>query len=360
MPRNPTLVNSLGRASGPFLSGGREIGTGEHAQTDLHVNSQTSSSEAECRRVLLSLNPKAGSRSRPTLVENVVAQLRDGGFRVETFSDIDRLAEAATRALHNRELRAVLSAGGDGTVALVANRTPPGTPIALLPLGTENLLAKYIGLPARAGHVCQTIRDGVTQQFDAGEVAGRVFLLMVSCGFDAEVVRRLARVRTGHIRHWSYAKPILDSIRNYQYPELRIYCDDGRPAPFERVEPIRARWVFVANFPRYAGGLRITPEAKGDDGLLDVCTFRDGSFWSSIRYLGGVLLGQHRSWNDCVNVQTPRVRIESDHEVPIQLDGDPGGCLPVEIRVLPGRLTLLVPPRVGVVEVRLRRTACLS
>jgi diacylglycerol kinase family enzyme len=116
------------------------------------------------------------------------------------------------------------------------------------------------------------------------------------------------------------------------------------PDPFsdELTETITARWAFVVNLPRYAGGLNFAPLASGCDGLLDVCTFREGSLWHGLRYLSGVVLGQHETMAGFSRVQTRRLRIESDSRVPYQLDGDPGGELPVDITIEPRRLTLLV------------------
>ncbi|MCH5377522.1 MAG: hypothetical protein JJ992_26490, partial [Planctomycetes bacterium] len=108
-------------------------------------------------------------------------------------------------------------------------------------------------------------------------------------------------------------------------------------------EPLAAKWVFVVNLPRYAGGLSIVPEADGTDGRLDVCAFREGSFLSGLMYLGAVIAGQHQGWEDCITARVRRLRIESDEPVPFQLDGDPGGYLPLDIRVLPQRLTLVLP-----------------
>ncbi|MDA1050986.1 MAG: diacylglycerol kinase family protein [Planctomycetota bacterium] len=296
------------------------------------------------RHVLISRNPKAGARSGVPAVERLSELLAAQGYLVEIFTDIDELSGKSAQLVSNGELRCVVSAGGDGTVALLANRVPRGTPIAVLPLGTENLLSKHLQMKGDPDEVCRTICAGSAAKFDAGRAGDQIFLIMAGCGFDAEVVRRLHNERTGHIHHLSYAKPIWDSIQNYDYPELRVHCEipasDSRAA---RTETITARWAFVVNLPRYAGGLRIAPHASGNDGLLDVCTFKDGSLWSGLRYLSGVLLGQHASWDDCVNVRASRIRIESDEPVPLQLDGDPGGFLPIEIEVLPSHLTLLVP-----------------
>jgi diacylglycerol kinase family enzyme len=293
--------------------------------------------------VLISRNPRAGSRSGLPAVERLSELLSGRGFLVETMTDIDELSSKSNQLLQAGELRCVVSAGGDGTVALLANRLPRETPIAVLPLGTENLLSKHLQMKGSPDEVCRTISDGYVSKFDAGRAGDQVFLIMAGCGFDAEVVRRLHDERTGHIHHLSYAKPIWDSIQNYNYPELRVQCDIPATDSDEvRTETITARWAFVVNLPRYAGGLRIAPDASGSDGLLDVCTFKDGSLWSGLRYLSGVILGQHASWDDCVTVRASRIRIESDARVPFQLDGDPGGFLPVEIVVLPDHLTLLV------------------
>ena len=65
--------------------------------------------------------------------------------------------------------------------------------------------------------------------------------------------------------------------------------------------------------------------------------------WHGLFHLSAVVLGQHRQWSDCVTTRAATVRIESSGRVPYQLDGDPGGFLPVEVGVVPGRLTFVVP-----------------
>lgn len=296
------------------------------------------------RRVLISRNPKAGARSGVPAVERLSELLASEGYQVESLTDVDELSARAEQLLRNGDLRCVVSAGGDGTVALLANRLAPETPIAVLPLGTENLLSKHLRMKGSPGEVCRMISHGRVERFDAGRAGRQIFLLMAGCGFDADVVRRLHTERTGHIRHLSYAKPIWDSIHNYRYPELRVHCEiPASESHAARSMSITARWAFIVNLPRYAGGLQIAPQATGHDGLLDVCTFKNGSFWSGLRYLSGIILRQHASWQDCVSVRASKIRIESDEPVPLQLDGDPGGYVPTEIDVLPSRLTLLVP-----------------
>ncbi|WP_202921034.1 diacylglycerol/lipid kinase family protein [Anatilimnocola aggregata] len=288
------------------------------------------------------MNPRAGARFRGELVDQLHDELAKFDLTTEAFTDIQLLRTRAAELLETEQLRAVVAAGGDGTIALLANHTPPGAPLAILPLGTENLLAKYLELSSDAAVLAQIISDGYTQQFDMGEANGQLFSLMAGCGFDAEVVRRLHSDRRGNIHHWSYIKPILDSIRNYEYPELRVRYAPAEQAGDELTEELSARWAFVVNIPRYAGGLNLAPGAEGDDGLLDVCTFREGSLWNGLVYLGGVLLGQHESMQDYSHIRTRRLVITAEPEAPFQLDGDPGGMLPLDICIRPKRLTVLV------------------
>ncbi|MEX2173332.1 MAG: diacylglycerol kinase family protein [Pirellulaceae bacterium] len=294
------------------------------------------------RDVLIAVNPHAGLRDRQAVATELQRQLGEQGLHATIVTDIDDLAVEAATKLAAGTLRAVVAGGGDGTVSLIANRTPQGTPLVVLPLGTENLLAKHLEITADPQQLCRIIATGLAIPLDAGQAGERIFTLMAGCGFDADVVRRLHRRRTGHIHHLSYAKPILDSIRTYQYPELRVQYAPAEAETDDLTAEIVARWVFVVNLPRYAGGLSFAPLASGSDGLLDVCTFKGGSLWNGLVYLSGVMLGQHEAMQDFARVRTRRLRIESVAAAPYQLDGDPGGELPVEIRVLPGRLTLLV------------------
>ncbi|MGD9721683.1 MAG: diacylglycerol kinase family protein [Pirellulales bacterium] len=310
----------------------------------LNLGSEEAIEDARGDTVLIVSNPTAGVGKRGHLIVELAAQLESAGLQVQLIHDLAHFDATAERLHEAGRLRALVAAGGDGTVAEVANRTRPGMPITVFPLGTANLLAGYLGIGRDAAAVVRTIQHGRTRRLDAGLANGRLFLLMVGCGFDADVVHRLHRRRTeAGITYWTYARPILEAIRSYRYPRLRVYCE-GAPAGTSVDEPIVARWAFVVNLPRYAGGLQFAPDALGDDGLLDVSTFRHGSLGHGLWYLGHVLLRRPTATGDFLSVQAKRVRIESDEAVPYQLDGDPGGTLPLDIEVVPGRLTVLAAP----------------
>lgn len=291
------------------------------------------------RLIVLFVNRRAGAGTGKRLVEDLEVLLRDFGFDVVTIAELDALKPFA--AEYKSKIHAVVAAGGDGTVEAAVNAIDADVPIAVFPLGTENLLAKYLKIEAHPRRVVEMISLGKTIQIDAGSANGKLFLVMLSCGFDAEVVRRVHEEREGNITHLAYAKPIVESIWNYAYPNLIVEweTDDG----WQQQD---CHWAFAFNTPSYAAGLQIVSNADPSDGQIDLATFSGGSFWHGLWQFSAVVLGQHHQLPDFQHGQCKRIRIKSDQEnVPYQVDGDPGGFLPVEIEVLPKHLTLIVDER---------------
>ena len=149
--------------------------------------------DASAKTIVISLNPNSGSTDQRFIADELKTELQGKGFEVRLLTDIEEVkSNVAELSLGSvNQLRAVVAAGGDGTVSLLANCLPPQTPIAILPLGTENLLAKFFGLAANAKSIAEMIANGRTVRMDAGRANGQLFLVMASCGFDADVVHRL-------------------------------------------------------------------------------------------------------------------------------------------------------------------------
>ncbi len=305
---------------------------------------------ADTDRVLILANPKAGAGSGKARVERLIAALQRLRLKADLVPSLDEVTQCATRkAQASGRLRALVGAGGDGTIAELINRTPAGIPLAMLPLGTETLLAKYVDMPRSPEEVAEVIAAGTVVRHDAGIASGRLFFLMVSCGFDADVVRRLHENRDGHIRHWSYFKPIWQSIRSYDYPELRVYYATGEvggSSP-ERISEtlIRARFAFIFNIPRYAFGFQFAPQALGRRRLAGYLYVSPGWVRSWIVVFDECdSHGQHHRLADCSRARAKRIRIEADVPVPYNLDGDHCGYLPLEVEIVPDRLVFVVPP----------------
>ncbi len=292
--------------------------------------------------MLILTSPKAGSGASREQVPRLVELLEEGKIDCHVTHAIDDMQRELASTWRTHEA-VVVAAGGDGTVTLAASALSllnsagdKDVPIVPMPLGTENLLAREFGHTADAEKVVQTIRRGTSYHLDMGMANGRPFLIMATCGFDAEVVRGMHLTRRGHIQRLSYLRPIFAALRKYRFPSLRVCVDGG--------EPIACRWAMVFNLPRYGGALSIEPHARGSDGLLDLIAFEQGSFASGLKYAFGIWFGRHLSFPDVIRQRGKRIEISSDERVPVQVDGDYAGRLPLRIEVLPGKAHLLLPP----------------
>lgn len=285
--------------------------------------------------VAIQRNPTSGTGTRRGVLLELIRELKRRGIRPRIFANRERMQVTLADPAAREQLVCVLAAGGDGTVGDVINRYP-GLSVATLPLGTENLLAKHLGIQPSGVQVAELIASGSRRKLDLGQLNGRRFTLMASCGFDAAVVHQTHANRRGNIRKWHYLPPIWNSIRKYDHPPLRIFIDD-------EPQPRAARLLMVVNLPAYALGIPFAPQATGEDGQLDLCLFQQGSTFQMVRYLGHVIAGRHQSLPDVTCLKASRVRIEADVGVPWQMDGDPAGFTPVTLEVLPAKLEIFAP-----------------
>lgn len=298
-----------------------------------------------CRSVLIAANPKSGSGPAGELVQSLANNIRLRGFQADVIYSLDDLRERADQLHHQRHLACIVCAGGDGTVSVVANLVSHDIPLLIFPLGTENLLAKHWGLTSDIESTCTTLVGGRTILMDVGLANGKIFLVLAGCGFDAEVVRQMHSRRSGHITRWSYTLPIIRSIARYPFPQIAWHGQCSANCVSDQ-----SAWIFVFNVPRYGANLKIYPDADPTDGKLDLCTFKSSGIFAGIRYLLSVWRGSHLSSGEFRHEQIRKLTIEAplDNygqtiEVPYQLDGDPGGILPLTLELQPARLRLIVP-----------------
>ena len=313
---------------------------------DRRMNQRLLPADRTVSSVLVFTSPKAGSGIGQEQLPRLVELLGARGLGVSVTSSLDELRQRTQDIqLDQSDVPVVVAAGGDGTLSLIAENIPQGMPIVPMPLGTENLLARHFGYTPNADAVAESIVHGTGHWIDAASANAKLFLVMATCGFDAEVVRAMHLTRRGHIRRSDYAGPILRALRRYQFPKIHVRIQGGNdPQPESEALELDCCWAMAFNFPCYGGHLRVEPGADGEDGLLDVITFRKGSILSGLRYLAGIILGQHQRFGDVVRARGTTIEFRSDKRVPYQLDGDYGGHLPLKIEVLPARVQLLLPP----------------
>lgn len=302
--------------------------------------------------VLLVFNPTAGPRGELRReLTRIVDYLGQRGWRVTMRStrragDATELARAAVAA----QCKAVLVAGGDGTINEVVNGlVGSDTAMGVLPVGTGNIWAKEIGLPtltlAQSGRLLTAARmlvDGEVRWVDVGRAGERYFLNCAGVGFDSTVIAHIEpRTRTAkQLGTLAYLSAGIWIARDFGGVRSTIVVDD-------RTIRTKIVLVFVSNIRYHSGLFKLTPEARVDDGLLDIRVFKGlGPAWV-MRHMAGVFTHRHLRDPMVSHYQGRRVAIYTAEPFPLQLDGEHVGMTtPVSLEVVPRALRVLVPSEV--------------
>jgi diacylglycerol kinase (ATP) len=298
------------------------------------------------RRYVIVLNPAAGrgrgasQRARiEQAIERAIARLpapRAVTWEiVETARAGDGTRLAAEAAASGADL--VAAAGGDGTLGEVVNGIAgTGAALAILPLGTGNDFARGIGLHRDLGLALDTLFHGIRRRVDLGRCGDRWFINVAGCGFDAIVAERVNR-GFRHLRGTSaYIAAVVQSMAKLRAAPMRITLDG------EAME-LRGLLCAVANAPLYGGGMRIAPDARVDDGLLDVCIVKEASALEFAAAFPRVFAGTHVGHPKVAMFRGRNVRVESDPPLPLLVDGEVIGATPAEFTVAPLAITLMTP-----------------
>lgn len=209
---------------------------------------------------------------------------------------------------------AVVVAGGDGTINEVANvLAGSGETLAIIPLGTANVLANEIGIDMRPDRVASVIAHGPRRQIHLGRIDDRRFLLMAGFGFDARVVESV--------------KPSLKRIVSQGAYVYEAVCElfRGRDARFEVViDGVKstASSVIVSNGRYYAGRYSVAPSARLGDPVLYVCLQRNGGAWNAFKYSIALVFGIVHRLPDVEVVPAESIGVYCPDEQPVQADGD--------------------------------------
>jgi len=295
-------------------------------------------------RIKIIVNPVSGRGRAGRLAEAVADLLRRQGCTVD-LQRTQKGGDARRLAADAGGFTALAATGGDGTVNEVLNGLPEEPPpIAMLPSGTANVLAKELRLPRTAEGLARMLRDGREAVWDLGveRVTGRKFLLFASAGYDAHVVHVFHAARTGPIQMWEYLYWGMKSLVEYSVPRIAVEIDGSPVTP-------AAAWVTISNVRSYGGPLVFTPRARPDNRTFEVmiqhgCRKRDivRMFFAAIlRWLTGL----EYPMADVTFHKARRVRLRSadGRPVPVQVDGDPGGHLPGDFEIVPGGIRVLAP-----------------
>ena len=289
------------------------------------------------RRHLVLVNPSAGGGRVRDLLPRLEGALRDRGiaYRLVMTTSLDHGVEEAKGAGADGDVPVVMS--GDGLVGQVGGALA-GTdvPLGVIPGGRGNDFARVVGIPNAIPDAVDLLAAGTTRSIDVGEVNGRRFLCIASCGFDSDANRiaNEARLVKGNLV--------------YLYAALRALVA-WKPARFEvtldgKQREFTGYAVAAANNRAYGGGMFLAPAAELDDGKLDVVWTSDVSKLHFLANLPKVFKGRHVDNPEVTVLRGSEVEIRADRQFAVYADGDHIADLPATVRVLPRALDVIAPP----------------
>ncbi len=311
---------------------------------------------------LVIINPASAAGATGAAWSRIASELRThfGPFACAfTEHQGDGAIIAAREASAGRRL--IIACGGDGTISEVANgilASGTDAELGVLPSGTGGDFRRTLNIPVRAADAATALRAGRTQLLDVGHVSyvnhkgtdeARYFLNVASCGMGGDVVRRVkagdaswlppgaSRLLGGKA---SFALAALQTTLAFTKPTIMLGLDD-KPA-----RRLTVANLCVANARFFGGGMKIAPEAKLNDGLLDVVALGDLDALTILTNVYKLYLGTHLGMQQVHHAHATRVTVSATDDsakVQLEVDGELVGTLPASFEISPRALRVRVP-----------------
>lgn len=304
----------------------------------------------QVRNALLIVNPTAGGGRRSRQLDEARRIFRQSGIETELLntSAPGEATHMARKAVEDaREM--VIVCGGDGTVNEVVNGLALSqVPLAVLPAGTANVLAKELGLPWNLPRAAKRVAQAPYRRIALGlaipeKSSGepRYFLSLAGAGADGALVsavRPEVKLKSGILAYWQEG---LRQLTRYDFPMFRTQMA-GSPIDVD------ASLVIVGRTKHYGGPFKITTEADLLRPEFELVFVTTRSAWRYLAYMPLIWLGKLRGARHVRFFKTNCLQCESttSSQVQIQVDGEPAGRLPVEFKIVPDALTLAIPDSV--------------
>jgi len=242
--------------------------------------------------------------------------------------------EAAEKGWDN-----VIAIGGDGTMNEVLNGIM-GTPASMgfVPLGTGNDLARSLGIPLDMKEAVTILAQGRTTPMDIGKDRDGYFGIILGLGFPSDVMHHVNTTKNIFRGSLAITASIIQVVNKLQPYPVHIELDDGKL-------DTTVMGIFILNTRFTGGGLQIAPDAKYDDGILDVVIMHQMSKLDFLSTLPKAYQDKHLSNPRCELFQTKTIKVTTAEPMRKLFDGNVFGSSPVDAQVMPEALKIWVPGR---------------
>lgn len=299
--------------------------------------------------IVLISNP-AAKRFSEKKIEKASHFLRSRGYEVEVFSTTQRGdAERLAREALKKSPSLIIAAGGDGTINEVINGIAgEAIPLAIIPLGTTNVLAKELGIPENVkgalevaisrtptvvslGKIVRSLEDNRNiQSTHPSSFFSRLFVLMAGIGFDGETVFGIDDNIKKFSGKGAYIYSGMKTLFHFHPNELIFDIDGTMHSGYSAI---------ISKAAKYGGNFKITPDASLADPSFYVCIFKGKNRFDILRYVFGIASRTHLNFKDIEYLKATNIEIKGNAH--IQIDGDYCCMTPAKVEVVPYILRLV-------------------
>ena len=302
------------------------------------MNDRTIGVQFERKECLIIVNPRAHQTPRRRYLLDASEWLESRGWKVdwaETSAPGDATSIAGRSAASGLPL--IFVCGGDGTLNETINGLAGSdTTMSVIPAGTVSLWAREINMLRPPLDAVQSAIFGTRRRIDLGKAGDRYFLLMASYGVDASVTHHVSPRVKGYMGATAYGIAAAREALTFNPVPIEVTLDN-------EVRWMQVLMVLAGNTQLYAGFAKVAPDAKVDDGLLDVCIYQGRGKPEILAHATRTLFRLHRRSRNVVYRRVKRLHLAWEHPLPLQLDGDPFPGSPADITAAPSVLNVLVP-----------------
>ncbi|MEP7357134.1 MAG: YegS/Rv2252/BmrU family lipid kinase [Anaerolineales bacterium] len=276
---------------------------------------------APLRPARLIFNPKSGLTKKAATLEELVDMLRRHGLQAEVvIKTSGKVARAAAKAAAQNKEALVIAAGGDGTIEDVATQlVGTKTVLGILPIGTRNNLARELGIPLELDQACALLGAGITRTIDAGRVRAdekpevEYFLESAGIGLSAIVLPAGQELRKGRLAKLPGA---LRRLFEFKPGPIEVELDHG-----EKITA-HSSLVTVSNAPLLGLNFMVAPDAKMDDGMLDIAVYDGMTATDLTKYFLKTTNGRRAYDPNVKFFRSCKATIRSGQSLPIASDAD--------------------------------------
>ena len=255
----------------------------------------------------------------------------------KAFSDIEILettcAEDATKFAKKCKSDIVIAIGGDGTVNEVINGIiGKKVSLGIIPAGTSNILARAYDIPKDVDKAIKLIEFMRKKRIDVGKINERHFVIAAGIGIDAETYKNVEPDIKKIFGEVAYPISLLKTIFKYNPKKLTIEVNGKKKIGY---------YALFCNVGKINKVFKILPEAKEDDGFLDVLVFTKKDIVAQFRYIYSIVAQQRKQFKDIIYFRAKKIKVKSEEPVLIHADAELVGKTPVTVEIKEGALELI-------------------